>query len=113
MASQEAIKELGTNGGGFFNANSAHPFENPDAWINMLEIWSLLLIPVALGARFRPRRRRSAPGRAILITMAILLVVGVVVLYAAEAVGNPLLTALGVDPSSAIWRARRCASGRP
>jgi K+-transporting ATPase ATPase A chain len=47
MASQEIIKELGTNGGGFFNANSAHPFENPNAWSNLLEIWALLLIPVA------------------------------------------------------------------
>ena len=62
MASQEAIKELGTNGGGFMNANSAHPFENPNAWTNMLEIWSLLLIPVASVHRLRPRRRRLPPG---------------------------------------------------
>ena len=47
MASQEIIKELGTNGGGFFNANSAHPFENPNAWTNLIEIWAILLIPVA------------------------------------------------------------------
>ena len=47
MASQEAIKQLGTNGGGFFNANSAHPFESPNAWTNIIQIWTLLLIPVA------------------------------------------------------------------
>ena len=62
MASQEAIKELGTNGGGFFNANSAHPFENPNAWTNMLEIWALLRHPVRLGLRLRPRRRRLPAG---------------------------------------------------
>ena len=47
LASQEIIKELGTNGGGFFSANSAHPFENPNSWSNLLEIWALLLVPVA------------------------------------------------------------------
>ena len=100
VASQEAIKELGTNGGGFFNANSAHPFENPSAWSNMLEIWALLLDPGRVRARLRPRwsatcaraARSSSP-------WAILLVVGVGVVYWAEASGNPLLTALGVDPS--------------
>jgi K+-transporting ATPase ATPase A chain len=98
IASQEAIKELGTNGGGFMNANSSHPFENPNAWSNMLEIWSLLLVPVAsvlaFGRIVGPRQ-----GRAILIAMAVLLVSGAAVIYAAETYGNPLLTALGVDPA--------------
>jgi K+-transporting ATPase ATPase A chain len=99
MASQEAIKELGTNGGGFMNANSAHPFENPNAWSNMLEIWALLLIPVASVIAFGRAVGDIRQGRAILVTMAILLVAGVGVLYWAESVGNPILTALGLDPA--------------
>ena len=62
VASQEIIKELGTNGGGFFNANSAHPFENPNAWTNLLEIWALLLIPVASVLAFGRVGRRHASG---------------------------------------------------
>ena len=62
MASQEAIKELGTNGGGFYNANSSHPFENPNAWINLFEIFLLLVIPFSL-PRFRPDGRQHPPGR--------------------------------------------------
>ena len=100
VASQEAIKELGTNGGGFFNANAAHPFENPNAWSNLLEIWALLLIPVASVLAFGRAIGDMRQGRAILATMAIFLIVGVGVLYWAETSGNPLLTALGVDPSA-------------
>jgi K+-transporting ATPase ATPase A chain len=99
VASQEFIKELGTNGGGFFNANSAHPFENPNAWSNMIEIWALLLIPSAAVLAFGRAIGDQRQGRAILITMGILVVVGVLVAYWAEASGNPLLTALGVDPA--------------
>ena len=99
MASQEAIKELGTNGGGFLNANSAHPFENPNAWTNMLEIWSLLLVPVASVIAFGRAVGDFRQGRAILAAMGILLVVGVGVVYWAESAGNPILTALGVDPA--------------
>ena len=66
MASQEAIKELGTNGGGFMNANSAHPFENPNAWTNILEIWALLLIPVASVLAFGRAVGDFRQGRAIL-----------------------------------------------
>ena len=62
MASQEIIKELGTNGGGFFNANSAHPFENPNAWTNIVEIWAILLDPDCVGSGLWPRRRRPAAG---------------------------------------------------
>ena len=62
VASQEAIKELGTNGGGFFNANSAHPFENPNAWSNMLEIWALLRHSLRVRLRLRPRGRRLPAG---------------------------------------------------
>ena len=66
VASQEIIKELGTNGGGFFNANSAHPFENPNAWTNILEIWALLLIPVASVLAFGRVVGDMRQGRAIL-----------------------------------------------
>jgi K+-transporting ATPase ATPase A chain len=100
MASQEVIKELGTNGGGFMNANSAHPFENPNAWTNILQIWTLLLIPVASVIAFGRAVGDLRQGRAILVTMGILLIVGVAVVYWSESVGNPLLSALGVDPSA-------------
>jgi K+-transporting ATPase ATPase A chain len=100
MASQEFIKELGTNGGGFFNANSAHPFENPSAWSNLLEIWALLLIPVASVLAFGRVVGDIRQGRAILAAMAVFLIVGVGVAYWSETAGNPILTALGVDPSA-------------
>ncbi len=99
VASQEAIKELGTNGGGFFNANSAHPFESPNALSNMLEIWALLVIPFATAFAFGRAVFDYRQGRAIAITMMIVLVAGVLVAYWAEASGNPLLTQIGVDPS--------------
>jgi potassium-transporting ATPase potassium-binding subunit len=100
MASQEAIKELGTNGGGFMNANSAHPFESPNAWTNIIQIWTLLLIPVASVIAFGRAVGDLRQGRAILVTMAILLVVGVGVIYWAESAGTLGLTALGLDPSA-------------
>ncbi|CAN2535878.1 Potassium-transporting+ATPase+potassium-binding+subunit [Methylocapsa aurea] len=99
VASQEAIKELGTNGGGFFNANSAHPFESPNAISNMLEIWSLLVVPFALAFAFGRAVLDFRQGRAIAITMLIVLVSGVLIAYWAEAGGNPLLASIGVDPS--------------
>jgi potassium-transporting ATPase potassium-binding subunit len=100
MASQEVIKELGTNGGGFFNANSAHPFENPNAWTNLLETWSFLLIPVASVLAFGRAVGDMRQGRAILATMGVFLLVGVAIVYWSETSGNPILTALGVDPSA-------------
>src|SRR5450631_4515061 len=81
MASQEIIKELGTNGGGFFNANSAHPFENPNAWTNLIEIWALLVIPVASVLAFGRIVGDVRQGRAILAAMAVFLIVGVGVAY--------------------------------
>ncbi len=72
LASQEVIKELGTNGGGYFNANSAHPFENPNAWTNMLEIFLILVIPVALTRAFGVIVGDKRQGWAILSTMATL-----------------------------------------
>jgi potassium-transporting ATPase potassium-binding subunit len=99
VASQEAIKELGTNGGGFFNANSAHPFENPNALSNMLEIFALLLVPFASVFAFGRIVLDPRQGRAIAVTMGILLVAGALIAYWAEAAGNPILTDIGVDPS--------------
>jgi K+-transporting ATPase ATPase A chain len=99
IASQEAIKQLGTNGGGFMNANSAHPFENPNTWSNIIQIWAVFLIPVASVLAFGRAIGDFRQGRAILITMAILLVAGVGVAYWAESAGTLGMTALGVDPS--------------
>ena len=100
VASQEAIKELGTNGGGFFNANSAHPFEAPSLWVAALEIWALLLIPIASVVAFARMVGNWKEGRSLLVTMAVVLVAGVAVIYAAETVGNPILSALGVDSAA-------------
>ncbi len=97
VAFQEAIKELGTNGGGFFNANSAHPFENPTALTCALETFMLLLIPFALPVTFGRLVAEPAQGRALLVTMVGILGVGMILAYAAEAGGNPILHALGVD----------------
>jgi K+-transporting ATPase ATPase A chain len=99
VASQEIIKELGTNGGGFFNANSAHPFENPNAWTNLIEIWAILLVPIATVLAFGRLVGDVRQGWAILAAMAVFLLLGILVVYWAEASGNPILAALGVDPS--------------
>jgi len=98
VASQEAIKEIGTNGGGFFNANSAHPFESPNALSNILEIWALLVIPFATVIAFGKTVADPRQGRAIAITMGIVLLAGVFISYWAEGAGNTLLTdKLGVE----------------
>jgi K+-transporting ATPase ATPase A chain len=85
VASQEAIKELGTNGGGFFNANSSHPFENPNAWTNLLEIFALLLIPSALPRTYGRMVGDKRQGYAVLAAMAVLWVGSVAAASAAEA----------------------------
>ena len=99
VAFQEAIKLLGTNGGGFFNANSAHPLENPTALTNVMEVWLELVIPFSLTVMFGSIVKDRRQGFALFWTMAILMVTAVVLCYAAEGGGNPLLTALGVDPA--------------
>jgi potassium-transporting ATPase potassium-binding subunit len=99
VASQESIKLIGDNGGGFFNANSAHPFENPSVWSNILQNWSQLVLPAALVFAFGRMVGDPRQGRALLIAMAILFVGALFVFYWSEARGNPILTALGVDPS--------------
>jgi len=112
VASQEIIKELGTNGGGFFNANSAHPFENPNAWSNILEIWALLLIPIASVLAFGRAVGDIRQGRAILAAMAVFLIVGIIVVYWSEAFGNPILTALGVNPSAGNFEGKEVRFGQ-
>ena len=96
-ASQIAIKQLGTNGGGFFNVNSAHPFENPTPLSNFLEMLAILLIPAALCYTFGKMVGDTRQGWAILAAMTIIFVVLVAVTVWAEQGGNPKLAALGVD----------------
>jgi potassium-transporting ATPase potassium-binding subunit len=99
VASQEAIKLIGDNGGGFFNANSAHPFENPSVWSNMLQNWSQLVLPVGLVFAFGRMVGDWRQGRVLLVAMTAIFAIALLVLYRAETQGNPLLTGLGVDPA--------------
>ncbi|MBN8819024.1 MAG: potassium-transporting ATPase subunit KdpA [Sphingomonas sp.] len=96
VASQEAIKMLGTNGGGFFNANSAHPFENPTALTNLVQMLSIFAIGVGLTWCFGKAVGNTRQGWAILIAMMILFLAGVGIVYWQEAAGNPMLHQLGV-----------------
>jgi K+-transporting ATPase ATPase A chain len=120
VASQEIIKELGTNGGGFFNANSAHPFENPNGLTNFFEMLLILLIPAGLTATYGRMVGNRRQGWAIFSAMAILFVIGVAVAYAAEQHGTPAQHLAGVTgpggnlegkeqrfgiPGSALWTA--------
>ena len=97
VASQEAIKMLGTNGGGFFNANSAHPFENPTALTNFIQMLAILLIPAALVMMFGRMVGDPRQGWALLAAMTAFFVVAVLIVTAQEQQGNPLLTTLGAD----------------
>ncbi|HBZ8582783.1 TPA: potassium-transporting ATPase subunit KdpA [Salmonella enterica subsp. houtenae] len=99
VASQEAIKMLGTNGGGFFNANSSHPFENPTALTNMAQMLAIFLIPAALCFAFGEATGDRRQGRALLWAMSLIFVVCVAVVMWAEAQGNPRLLAAGADSS--------------
>ncbi|MGH6652277.1 MAG: potassium-transporting ATPase subunit KdpA, partial [Sphingopyxis sp.] len=95
VASQEAIKMLGTNGGGFFNANSAHPFENPTALTNFVQMLSIFAIGVGLTWCFGKAVGDTRQGWAILTAMGLLFIAGVAVTYSQEAAGNPILHQLG------------------
>ena len=97
VASQEAIKMLGTNGGGFFNANSAHPFENPTALTNIVQMLAIFLIPAALCFAFGEAVGDARQGRAILWSMSVMFVVCAAVVMWAETQGNGHLLALGAD----------------
>jgi K+-transporting ATPase ATPase A chain len=100
VASQIAIKQLGTNGGGFFNVNSAHPYENPTPWSNFLEVLAILLIPAALCYTFGAMVGDTRQGWALLAAMTIILVVFLAVGLWAEQSGNPALAAMGVDQTA-------------
>src|SRR5215813_14028650 len=95
VASQEAIKMLGTNGGGFFGANSAHPYENPNPFTNFLEIFSIFVIPAGLTYTLGRMTGSQHHGWAVFAAMAVLFFAGIITAYWAEANGNPLLA--GVD----------------
>ena len=100
VASQESIKELGTNGGGFFNANSAHPFENPTPLSNLLEMLAIFAIPFALTSTFGKLVGDTRQGWVILAAMLILFVPLAVTAFHVEQQGNPLLATLGIDQSA-------------
>jgi K+-transporting ATPase ATPase A chain len=104
-ASQVAIKQLGTNGGGFFNVNSAHPLENPTPFSNFLEMLSILLIPAALCYTFGAMVGDTRQGWAILAAMTVVFVALIFVTVPSEQSGNPALAALDVNQSSSIGQA--------
>ena len=97
IASQEAIKMIGTNGGGFLNANSAHPFENPNAWTNLAQMLAIFLIPAGLCLAFGEIVGEKRQGWALLTAMTVIFVAAVVAIMLAEQAGNPRIAALGVD----------------
>jgi K+-transporting ATPase ATPase A chain len=97
VASQEAIKQLGTNGGGFFNANSAHPFENPTPWSNFLQMIAIFVIPAGLTYTLGRMVKHQRHGWAVWAAMFILFFAGTTTAYWAEARGNPIHAAEGLD----------------
>jgi K+-transporting ATPase ATPase A chain len=99
-ASQISIKQLGTNGGGFFNVNSAHPFENPTPLSNFLETLFILLIPAGLVYTFGKMVKDTRQGWAVYASMSLLFLVGVFICYPAEQSGNPILSRLGVQSAA-------------
>ena len=104
VASQEAIKLLGTNGGGFFNANSAHPYENPTALSNFLQMLAIFLIPAALCFAFGRAVGDQRQGWAVIAAMTVLFVLAVIAITPAEQAGNPLLSPLGVDQTASAMQ---------
>jgi K+-transporting ATPase ATPase A chain len=100
VASQEAIKELGTNGGGFFNANSAHPFENPTPFTTFFQIVLIFLIPGALACTFGEMVRDRRQGWALFAAMSVMFFIGVFVAYGFEQAGNPAFDRLGVQSAA-------------
>jgi K+-transporting ATPase ATPase A chain len=97
VASQIAIKQLGTNGGGFFNTNSAHPYENPNIWTNVIEVWAILALALGLAVSFGRMIGREREGWALLGVMMLFMVAGCAIAYWAEAGGNPFMHAMGID----------------
>lgn len=110
VASEEAIKMLGTNGGGLFNANSAHPFENPTAFTNFIEMLAIFLIPAALCFTFGDVVRDRRQGHTILWAMTLMFIVAVCLVMWAEVSGNAHLTAFGAD-SAMNWEGKESRFG--
>ena len=104
VASQEAIKMLGTNGGGFFNANSAHPFENPNALTNLVQMVLIFSLGAALTNVFGRMVGNQRQGWALFAAMAVLFLAGAITVYAAEAAGNPALAPYHIDQSASAFQ---------
>src|SRR5262245_46446387 len=111
VASQEVIKELGTNGGGFFNANSAHPFENPTPLANFIEMILIFAISAALTYTYGRMARDQKQGWALFAAMALMFFVGVSVAYYSEAQGNPLMRGMAVDQGAGNWEGKEARFG--
>ena len=105
VASQEIIKQLGTNGGGFFGANSAHPFENPTPLINLLQMFLIFLIPAALTYTFGRMVGDTRQGWAIFAAFSVMFLIGVFVTYGFEQAGNPILAKLGIQTEATSGQA--------
>src|SRR5206468_9698734 len=105
VASQEIIKELGTNGGGFFNTNSAHPYENPNATTNLIELLAIFSIGAALTNVLGRMVKDERQGWAIFAAMGLLFVAGVTTAYWSESHGNPAVAALGVETAPGALQA--------
>src|SRR5208282_3831016 len=100
VASQETIKELGTNGGGFFNANSAHPYENPTPLANLLEMLAIFVISAGLTHTFGQMAGNRRQGWALFAAMAVLFLMGVMVAIWGEQRGNPNFAAMGINQAA-------------
>jgi potassium-transporting ATPase potassium-binding subunit len=111
VASQEIIKELGTNGGGFFNANSAHPFESPSPLTNFIELLLIFSIPAAMTYTYGRMARDQKQGWVLFAAMALIFFVGVSVAYYSEAQGNPLMRAMTVDQGAGNWEGKEARFG--
>ena len=111
VASLEVIKQLGTNGGGFFSANAAHPFENPTPFANFVSLVLIFAIPSALTYTYGRMARDARQGWAILAAMTLLFLAGVSVAYWAEAHGNAAFAGLGVDQSAGNWEGKESRFG--
>lgn len=113
VASQEIIKQLGTNGGGFFNANSAHPYENPTAITNFLENAAILAIPAALTYTFGRMVGNTKQGWALFAAMSVIFLAGVAIAYWAESQANPALRDLGIDQAAGNLEGKEARFGVP
>ena len=111
VASQEIIKDLGTNGGGFFNANSAHPFESANPLTNLIEMLLIFSIPAALTYTYGRMAREQRQGWVLFGGMALIFMVGVSVAYYGEAQGNPIMRGMAVDQGAGNWEGKEMRFG--